>query len=91
MGLAAVTTATGLGADLLQDGINALIIPPASSLHIAQATLRLIEDPTLRATLSRNARELAAAYTVDRMVSAYEAAFESNLHLRKQVNLNLSS
>jgi glycosyltransferase involved in cell wall biosynthesis len=84
MGLAAVTTATGLGADLLQDCVNALIIPPASSLHIAQATLRLIDDPTLRAKLSHNARELAAAFTIDRMVSAYEAAFASNLHRRSQ-------
>jgi glycosyltransferase involved in cell wall biosynthesis len=82
MGLAAVTTATGLGADLLQDGVNALLIPPASSLHIAQATLRLIEDPTLRIRLSHAARELAAPYTVDRMIDAYESTFASHLHLR---------
>jgi glycosyltransferase involved in cell wall biosynthesis len=85
MGLAAVTTATGLGADLIHDGVDALIIPPASAIHIANATLRLIEDAPLRIRLGNAARQLAAAYTLDRMIDSFEAAFRSHLQRLKSI------
>jgi glycosyltransferase involved in cell wall biosynthesis len=79
MGMALVTTPTGIGADLLVDRENALVILPASSLHIADASVELIEKLELRQHLAANGRKLAETLTLGRMLNDYEQRLEQAL------------
>jgi glycosyltransferase involved in cell wall biosynthesis len=76
MGLAPVTTMTGMGADWLVDREHAMIVPAGSALHIAEAVSSLIRNPELRVSVARNAARLASRFTIDAFVEGYEAAFE---------------
>ncbi len=82
-GLAVVTTYTGLSADLLKDNRNALIVPPACSLYLARAASHLIGDLALRRRVAAEGQALARTFTVEKTVSAYEAAFEQALASRR--------
>jgi glycosyltransferase involved in cell wall biosynthesis len=76
MKMACVTTQTGLGGDWLCDRENAMIVPSASSLHLADATCALLEDAALRARLGRNAGKLAEQFTTEQMLNRYVSVFE---------------
>lgn len=75
LGVAVVTTQTGMGGDYLRDGENALIVPFGSSLHLANAALRLIEDTRLRCALAEGGRVLSGDFSSERFGSEYERAF----------------
>jgi len=76
MGLAAVTTHTGLGGDWLRDREHALLIAPVNSTSLAEAVVTLIEDNELRYRVARNGQELSRLFTSERLIDTYEAAFE---------------
>ena len=76
MGLAAVTTDTGLGGDWLRDRENALIIPAGSAVHLAEAVITLIEHIDLRCRVARQGQELARLFTFTRLIDSYEGCFE---------------
>jgi glycosyltransferase involved in cell wall biosynthesis len=76
MKMACVTTLIGLGGDWLRDRENAMIVPTASSLHLADATCALLEDAALRARLARNAGKVAEQFTTERMLDKYIDVFE---------------
>jgi glycosyltransferase involved in cell wall biosynthesis len=78
MGLAAVTTNSGLGCDWLEDRQNAIIIPPSSSVHLARGANLLIEENALRQRLAHRGQELARTFTFERMIDTYEATFEEH-------------
>jgi glycosyltransferase involved in cell wall biosynthesis len=84
MGMALVTTQTGFGGDLLVDRQNARIIPAASALHLADATIELMEHPELRQQMAENGKRLAQGMTRDRMVREYEEAIEKALRVQEQ-------
>ncbi len=49
----------GTGAhEVLTDGVNGLVVPERDPLAILNAILRLVEDDTLRMSLSREGRRL---------------------------------
>jgi glycosyltransferase involved in cell wall biosynthesis len=75
LGLAAVTTQTGLTGDYLEDRRHAMIVPPSSALHLARAVSLLIEDSELRLRVAVEGQAMARTFTVERTVSAYERAF----------------
>ena len=74
LGLAAVTTNTGVGGDLLCHGENALIVPQGSAVHLARAVVSLVHNTALRNTLAANGRALARTLSVGRMIDGYEKA-----------------
>ena len=76
LGLATVTTDTAFGADYLRDGQTALIVPSGSSLHLANAVVRLIEDASLRCSLAKNGQALSRNFSVERFISEYVEVFE---------------
>ena len=85
LGMACVTTDTGLGGDSLHDREDALIVPVASSLHLSQALAELLRNGELRGHLALRARAKAQEFTPERMISSYEQAFQEGLHsLRKE-------
>jgi glycosyltransferase involved in cell wall biosynthesis len=82
MGLAAVTTDAGFAGDSLTHGVDALIVPKASAVHLARAVVKLIQDDGLREAISHNGQLLARTFSEGRMVSGYEDAFLSGLSKR---------
>jgi len=81
-GLAPVATLTGMGADFLRDRDNAMVVPPASSIHMADAVARLMEDESLSARIGGQAARDASQLTAERMVGAYEDLFLDRLDRR---------
>jgi glycosyltransferase involved in cell wall biosynthesis len=75
LGLAAVTTLTGVGGDALCHRDTAMIVPPASALHLARAVVALIREDALRHGIAIRGQELVRMFTAKRMVADYERAF----------------
>lgn len=61
------------------DGETALLVPPGPKPPFAQAISRLIDDPSLRTRLGRNARHHVRRYSVDAMAEAYAALYRDLL------------
>ena len=55
-GLAPVTTDVGSIGEAVSDGVNGILVPPASPSQLAQALTALVADETLRARLGSAAR-----------------------------------
>lgn len=75
-GTPVVATGVGGSADLTIDGVNALLFHPGDPPGLAEAVVRLAEDPGLRSRLVEEGRKTAEGYDVDRMADAYERRFE---------------
>ena len=69
--LPVVTTAVGVAADAVEDGRNAVIVPPADAPALSAAVMALVEDPDRRARLGRMAQETARRYEWDVVNAAY--------------------
>jgi len=76
MGLACVTTQTGVGSDFIEDGVHAVVVAMASSRHLARGLIRLIRDDALRQRIARQGQQLARQFTVERSVNEYLDIFE---------------
>lgn len=72
-GAVVVGTATGGAAELVEDGVNGLVVAPGDPAALAAALARVREDPGLRARLRENGRATAAQYRLERMVDALDA------------------
>lgn len=56
-GLAVVGTATGGSAEILQDSINAIVFEKDNPVSCASQIIRLVEDPSLHAVISKAGRK----------------------------------
>lgn len=68
-----VTTGSGFD-DFCEDGIDALMVPPANPRTLAAALQRLLDDPALGATLTGRAAERVEAFTPDPVAADLLAA-----------------
>jgi glycosyltransferase involved in cell wall biosynthesis len=76
LGTPIVASRVGGLAEILKDGITALLIPPGDIIALAQAIVRLHDVPGLRQQLSENARKLQQThYSLDMMVARYIEAY----------------
>lgn len=77
--------ATNLGgpSEIINDGESGLLVAPAQPAATAEAIVRLLEDPLLRARLSAAGRRRAQLFTTDRMSEAFAALFHSLLHAQE--------
>jgi glycosyltransferase involved in cell wall biosynthesis len=82
MGMAVVMTYAGFGGDLAVDRRHARIIPTASALHLADATIELMEHPELRQHMAEHGRKLAEELTIERMLGEYERVLEEARRMR---------
>jgi glycosyltransferase involved in cell wall biosynthesis len=74
-GLPIVATRVDGIPDIVHDGENGLLVPPADEVALAQAITRLAEDPALRERLGASGRRIAADYTPERMAERYLALY----------------
>lgn len=66
-GLAPVVTRVGAAEDLLEDGVSALLVPPASRQALVGALTRVLTDDALRRRLGAAAAERARGLTWSRL------------------------
>ncbi|RME06219.1 MAG: glycosyltransferase family 1 protein, partial [Anaerolineae bacterium] len=62
--------------DVLENGVNGLLVPPGDSAALAEAITRLLADADLRGVLGRRARQrVEQDFTIEKMCRAYEQLF----------------
>ena len=69
-GVPLVAAAVGGVPDLVQSGVNGVLVPPDDSEALCDALLGLLREPQRRARLVEHGRETARAFTVDGMAAA---------------------
>jgi glycosyltransferase involved in cell wall biosynthesis len=77
-----VASAVGGLAELVQDGVTGIHVPPGDVLALRDALERIIADAPLRARLGAAGRERAIAYSSDVAVGAWEQVFYDVLKTR---------
>jgi len=75
LGLPIVATRVGGIPDTFHDGADALLVPPASPVALADAIQRVIEDDQLRARLAGGSAARAADFDITRAVARLEAVY----------------
>jgi len=78
-GKAIVSTAVDGCREVLQDGVTALLAPPADPASLATALLRTAEDAGLRQQLAANARKASVRYDIRECVRQMEAVYDEVL------------
>jgi glycosyltransferase involved in cell wall biosynthesis len=77
-GLPVVATAVGGVPEVIEDGVSGLLIPPRDPVSLADAILRILEDPAFAAGLALAGRERARMhFDFDRVVAALESVYET--------------
>jgi glycosyltransferase involved in cell wall biosynthesis len=75
-GRAVVTTPMGGIADMVDDGVEGLVVRPGDAQALAGAMSRLMEDPGLADKLGAAAREKVVAFGADTVVPRIEGAYQ---------------
>jgi glycosyltransferase involved in cell wall biosynthesis len=73
LGKPVVATSAGGTGEIVQDGVNGLLVPCGDSTRLAEAILTMLEDPERIRTMGENAKALSGPQlTLDSMLSSYE-------------------
>ena len=76
MQCAVISTPVGGIAEIVDDGVSGLLVPPGDAAALAAAITRLAGDPAWRAALGRNARRrVEERFDIDRNIAGYVALF----------------
>jgi glycosyltransferase involved in cell wall biosynthesis len=78
-GLAVITTPVGAHAEVIEEGVSGLMLPPGDVPALAAALARTIEDPAMRQRLQRGARDRFLAKFEARAYAAKLAALHIEL------------
>jgi glycosyltransferase involved in cell wall biosynthesis len=78
-GLAVVATAVDGNAEAVENGVNGLLTPPGDPRALADALLRLLDDPALAARMGAAGRERSAEFGARKMVDDIAALYEALL------------
>jgi glycosyltransferase involved in cell wall biosynthesis len=78
-GLAIVATAVDGNAEAVEDGVNGLLTPPGDAEALADALLRLLDDPALAAQMGAAGWERAEEFGARKMVGDIAALYETLL------------
>jgi glycosyltransferase involved in cell wall biosynthesis len=86
-GLGTVTTTAGGNAEIVQDGVTGLLVPPENPDLLAAALLRLLRDPDLARRLGHSGREyVRRTFGFDRLVGEIEGLYLELLRRRDSAN-----
>ena len=83
-GMPVITTETCGMPDVVENGYNGILIPPANTTSIEEAVLRLVKSRELRQRLGEAARETMKHYTWERAARQLEAFYRHVLALDGQ-------
>lgn len=80
MKLAVVSTQSGAIPEIVEDGISGILVPPRDESGLAQAIIRLLEDPPLAALLGANARKkIEERFDINKNIAEYVRLFSSGV------------
>jgi len=57
--------------DVVEDGVNGILVPPGDAAALREAIRSLLEDESLRTRLGEAARRTAEAYSVEAISATY--------------------
>lgn len=76
-GVPVIGTAEGGTVQIIDDGVNGLLVPPEDDKSLAEAILKLVHDPGLAQRLARQAEaDARARYSHERQVELIEKLFD---------------
>jgi glycosyltransferase involved in cell wall biosynthesis len=93
-GVAVVATDVGAVREVVEDGVTGFVVPPLDPEALAAATLRLLDDPALRARMGNEARQRAVErYDVEACADTHLHAFEASIshHASKHSSLPVNA
>ena len=77
MQLPVISTLSGGIAEIVEDGVSGLLVPPQDPAALAAALIRLIEDPSLCEQLGRHARaRVEERFDITKNIAQYVALFQ---------------
>jgi glycosyltransferase involved in cell wall biosynthesis len=77
-GLPMIVTDVGGNAEAVLDGESGIVVPPHDPIQLAEAIVRLANDPPLRARLGdAGRRRMAEHFALDRSIGAYDALYRA--------------
>lgn len=80
-----VATRVGGVAEVVDDGREGRLVPPADGVALAAAILALLGDPAGRRALGESGRtKVSSQFTLEGMASAYERSYEASLRERRR-------
>lgn len=79
LGKAVIASNEGGPLDVIDDGVDGLLIAPRDPRLLADAVLRLLDSPALRATLGSNAADKARNYSIERHTEIVTAILHAQL------------
>jgi glycosyltransferase involved in cell wall biosynthesis len=66
--------------DVVQDGVNGLLVPARNPVALAEAMLKLLENAELRSKMGCQAREtVMSRYLMDGMIRRFTELYEGTL------------
>ena len=78
LALPVVATRTGAIAEIVRDGVDGILVPPADSEALAGAIVALLDQPGRRSALAGSGRErVRKEFGFERMMRAYEGIYDS--------------
>jgi len=79
-GLPVIASKVGGNAELVQDGVTGLLVPPEDSPALAAALLRCLHDPGLSHRMAKNGHEFVAQnYSFERLLREVDALYSELL------------
>lgn len=82
-GLPVIATDTGGNPELVEDGVNGMLVPPGNADALASAIATYIEDPQKRRNHGQASRRIAVSrFSINTMVDNYRQLYMSELGLQ---------
>ncbi|MFZ0284694.1 MAG: glycosyltransferase [Terriglobales bacterium] len=86
-GLGIVATDAGGNAEIVEEGVTGLLVPPDDAESLAAAVLRFLRDPDLATRLGHNGREFVRRnFGFEKLVKEIESLYEELLERREAAN-----
>lgn len=90
-GMPVVATRVAGNSDVVVDGVNGLLVPPADVVGLAAGIERVLTDDALRRQLSEGALRTAKQYTWREIASRYMAVYEATMSDARQATSSSAS
>ncbi len=75
LGIPVIASRIGGLADIVEDGVSGLMVPPGDAPALAAAMRRIVDDPALAARLADGARRRGSDYAASQVITRVEAAY----------------
>lgn len=91
-GAPVIATEVGGVAEIIENGINGILVEPKNSEQIAQAIIRLINDPSLAENMAKNAREkVEKLYSMEKSLAETRKLYKKAIDFTRILVIKISS